>query len=114
MKRKFGFGTLSIILFVFAIIWSVNIKLLNVFCLGDVVLEMLSLPAWSRSPNGTTGLHYTIFYSLGILILSIIVGHKFPEHIFAKLGQILSIVFGLIFICAWFISTQTTYSFIVV
>ncbi|WP_027400114.1 hypothetical protein [Anaerovorax odorimutans] len=105
MKKKFGFGTLSIILFIFAIVWSRDIKSLNNFCLGDAVLHFINLPAWSTHLNGNIGLHYTVFYSFAILILAIIVGQKYPEHIFAKSGKILSAIFAILFAFAWFISS---------
>lgn len=108
MKKQFGFGTLSIILFIFAMVWPRDIKSLNDFCLGDTVLHFLNLPAYSTYPNGNPGLHYTVFYSFAILIFAIIIGHKFPEHIFAKSGKILSAICALLFIWTWFLSAMTT------
>ncbi|MHC1722989.1 MAG: hypothetical protein AB9836_07295 [Aminipila sp.] len=107
MKKKFGFGTLSMILFIFAIVWSRDIKSLNNFCLGDAVLNFINLPAYSTYPNGNPGLHYTVFYSFAILILAVIVGHKFPEHIFAQSGTILSAICALLFLYTWFVSSMT-------
>lgn len=107
MKKKFGFGTSSIILFIFAIVWSRNMKSLNNFCLGDAVLSFINLPAWSTYPNGNLGLHYTAFYSFAILILSIIVGLKFHDHIFAKSGIILSSICALLFIYTCIVSSMT-------
>ncbi|QAT43857.1 hypothetical protein [Aminipila luticellarii] len=107
MKKKFGVGTLSLILFIFAMVWTSDIKSLDGFCLGDTVLNFINLPAYSIYPNGNPGLHYTTFYSFAMLIIAIILGHKFPEHIFAKSGKILSIIFSLLFVYTWFVSSMT-------
>ncbi|WP_312648884.1 hypothetical protein [Aminipila sp.] len=86
MKKEFGIGSLSLVLFILAILWSASIK--KIFCLGDIVLNSVNLPSWS---NGNMGTHYTMFYAIVFLIPAIIVGHKFPNHIFAKAGKIVSI-----------------------
>lgn len=107
MKKKIGFGSLSIILFIFAIVWCKSIKTLNNFCLGDTILQFIKLPAWETNPNGNLGLHYTVFYSLPILIAAIIIGHKFPKHIFAKSGKFLSALYALTFAFTWLVSSMT-------
>ncbi|MBA4687748.1 MAG: hypothetical protein H2184_11390 [Candidatus Galacturonibacter soehngenii] len=91
MKKKLGKGSMSFVLFVLAVIWSVNIK--RQFCLGDSILNTLGLPAWS---NGNSGSHYTIIYSLLFLIPSIIVGYKFPNDLFAKTAKVASMILALI------------------
>ncbi len=107
MKRKFGFGTTSLMLFILAMIWPSNIKWLNDFCLGDVVLDFINLPAWSTNSIGRIGVHHTVYYTFVILILAIIVGHKFPEHIFAKLGKILATIYTVILLFFLFVSCMT-------
>lgn len=82
-------------LFLFAILWSLNIKILNDFCLGDVVLQSINVPTWS---NGNFGTHYTVFYSLMFLIPAIIIGWKFPNNRFAKAGKVASIILTCILI----------------
>ena len=54
--KKIGVGTISFLLVAFAILWSFNFGL-NGFCLGDTVLSLLGMPAWS---NGNSGMdiHY--------------------------------------------------------
>lgn len=61
IKKKLGVGSLSLPLALLAIIWGSNIKWLDDFCLGDVVLNFLNLPSWS---DGDTGIHFTVFYGL--------------------------------------------------
>jgi hypothetical protein len=82
MKKKIGMGSVSFLLFILAIVWSFNIK---EFCLGDIILNTIGLPAWS---GGNYGTHYTVFYSLIFLIPSIIIGYKYPSDLFAKTWKV--------------------------
>jgi hypothetical protein len=98
MKKKLGIGSISLILFALGVIWSANIK--RQFCLGDIILNAIGLPAWS---NGNSGNHYTIIYALIFLIPSILVGYKFPDDLFAKTGKVSSMILALIsFLCLFF------------
>ena len=64
---------IAVLLIVFAIVFSFTIRSIgaisgqNGFCLGDNILNALGLKAWS---NGVHGTHYTVFYSLGMLIFA--------------------------------------------
>ena len=93
MKRKLGIGSLSLVLVIIAIFWCCNISILNNFCLGDYILNMFDIPIWS---NGTTGIHYTIFYSYIFLIPAIFLGIKYKEDLFATAGKTISIILGII------------------
>lgn len=87
MKKRFGAGSISIALFILAMVWSTSIKAFDNFCLGDFVLNAIGLQAWS---NGSHGTHYAIFYSIVFLLPAIIMGYKFRSHLFAKTGTICS------------------------
>lgn len=95
MKKKFGIGSLSLVLFILAILWSINTKVLNDFCLGDVVLKSINIPTWS---NGNVGVHNTVFYSFIFIVPGIILGCKFPNHRFAKSGKVSSTILACILI----------------
>jgi len=88
--KKVGVGSIAIILFAIAAFWSFSIRSLGNFCLGDTVLNTLGLKAWS---NGNPRTHYTIFYAALFLIPAIFIASKYPNHLLAKTGKILSIVF---------------------
>lgn len=66
---------LSILLMIFAVIFSFTFRSLgpatweNGLCLGDEILTALGLKAWS---NGMHGTHYTVFYSLGMILISFV------------------------------------------
>lgn len=92
MKKKFGLGSISLVLFIITILWSININGLTGLCLGDAVLNFMNLPAWSTCSNGKIGIHYTIFYTIVFLIPAIILGYKFPNDRYAKGGKIGSII----------------------
>ncbi|WP_312648870.1 hypothetical protein [Aminipila sp.] len=98
MKKEFGVGSISLVLFIITILWSVNINGLKGFCLGDAVLKFMDLPAWSTCSNGKIGIHFTIFYTIVFLIPAIILGYKFPNHRYAKGGKIGSIIGACILI----------------
>ncbi|MDF2802058.1 MAG: hypothetical protein K0S61_1961 [Anaerocolumna sp.] len=85
MSKKWGIGSFSFLLFILTILWSVNIKSLGDFCLGDFLLNAVDLPTWS---NGLSGTHYTVYYSFIFLIPATIIGIKFKNHKFAKSGKI--------------------------
>lgn len=61
MEKKLGMGSISLALFILAVLWSVSIKSLDNFSLGDIVLNAVGLQAWS---NDTSGKHYTVFTAL--------------------------------------------------
>ena len=90
--KKIGFGTVSFLLVIFAIVWSFSFGL-NGFCLGDTVLSFLGLPAWSNSNSGT---HYTIFYSLIFLLPAVPLSFKYESDLFAKIAKWISTIFSLV------------------
>lgn len=90
--KKIGFGTASFLLVIFAILWSFSFGL-NGFCLGDMVLSFLGLPAWS---NGNSGTHYTIFYSLIFLLPAVPISFKYGSDLFAKIAKWISTIFSLV------------------
>ena len=89
--KKIGFGTVSFLLVIFAIVWSFSFGL-NGFCLGDTVLSFLGMPAWS---NGNSGSHYTIFYSLIFLVPAVPISFKYEYDLFARLTKWISTIFSL-------------------
>jgi hypothetical protein len=90
--KKIGFGTVSFLLVIFAIIWSFSFGL-NGFCLGDIILSFLGMSAWS---NGNSGTHYTIFYSLIFLLPAVPLSFKYESDLFAKIAKWISTIFSLV------------------
>lgn len=86
-KKTLGIGSLSIVLVIIALLWSCNIHFWNNLCIGDYILTGLNLPAWSK---GSSGMHYTVWYSLLVLIPAFILGKKHEEHLFAVSGKWIS------------------------
>ena len=86
-KKTIGIGSLSIVLVILALLWSCNIHFWDNLCIGDYILTELNLPAWS---NGSSGMHYTVWYSLLALIPAFILGRKHEEHLFAVSGKWIS------------------------
>lgn len=84
ISKKLGMGSLALLLSIIAIIWCCNIRCLDNFCLGDMVLKLLKLPSWSNGANGT---HYTVFYGLIFLIPAFILGAKQKQDLFATAGK---------------------------
>ncbi len=99
MKKKIGIGSISLLLAIFAFVWSFEIA---GFCLGDKVLTALNIQTWSNKAT-TSGTHYTVFYSLLFVIPSIIIAIKYKKDLFAIVGKRLSIamcvmlLFGTLF-----------------
>lgn len=90
--KKIGFGTVSFLLVIFAIIWSFTVGL-NGFCLGDTILSFLGMPAWS---NGNSGTHYAIFYSLIFLLPAVSISFKYESDLFARIAKWISTIFSLV------------------
>ena len=84
-SKKIGLGSISLLLFIFGIIFSFSFGNREAF--GDSILRLFGVNPWS---NGDTGLHYTIFYSLIFYIAALILGYKFKNDLGAKLGKTLS------------------------
>ena len=88
MKKKLGIGSLSLLLAVAGVIWSMNFPVhYDTFCIGDYVLNHLGLPSWS---NGTIGTHYTVFWGLLLYLPGFFLGWKYGHHLFARSGKWIS------------------------
>lgn len=85
-NKKIGLGSLSILLWVFGIYFSLALG--NQAAFGDRVLETIGLSAWS---NGDTGIHYTILYSFLFFIPSFILACQYKENLGATIGGRLSL-----------------------
>ena len=98
MQGKWGWGSLSLPLVVLALVWSFRI---GGFCLGDVVLGALSLPAWSQGSQGT---HYTVFYAYLFLIPAFLLAQRFRGQLLTHTGGwfagFLLVVYTLLFVLA--------------
>ena len=93
LSKKIGWGTLSIALFIFAILFSFNIS--RTFCLGDVILKGIGLKPYSG--GNRTGMHYTVIYSLVFLVAGYLTGRFLPNDVGAKWGKRLCAIFAGIY-----------------
>lgn len=91
MRKRFGVGSLSMLLVILALLWSCNFRFWNDFCLGDFVLGFAGLPAWSHGDSGT---HYTVWYALILLIPAFVIGWKNEKDLFAVSGKWISGIIG--------------------
>ena len=57
VNKKIGFGSLSLLLCVMGILFAFSFG--NKGCYGDIILKCIGIKPWS---NGSSGIHYTIFY----------------------------------------------------
>ena len=96
--KKIGAGSISLLLIIFAIIWSFSFGLEG-FCLGDSILSFLGAPAWS---NGNSGTHYTIFYSLIFLLPAVPISIKYEHDLFADIAKWISTILTLFLLVALF------------
>lgn len=85
-KKKIGVGSIPLLLAIIAIFWSFNI---NGFCLGDYILSLLNIPAWS---DDSEGIHYTAFSALLLLVPALLISLKFKDDLLSKIGKWLSII----------------------
>lgn len=97
-KKKIGIGSLSLLLVLIAFIWAFEFYGV---CIGDHILTTLNIPTWSNM-SSASGTHYTIYYALLFLIPALILGLKFKDNLFSKIGALLSIVFITILILCFF------------
>lgn len=92
MKPKKGWGTLSILLFFFGILFTANIG--RTFCLGDILLQAVGLKGELKIGNGT--LNIKIYITEIIFIIGFILGLKFKKDFLAKAGRLLCLVFAIL------------------
>ncbi|MCR1960414.1 hypothetical protein CWE04_12545 [Thomasclavelia cocleata] len=105
IKKKIGIGTISLLLVIFAFIWSFNIL---DFCIGDKVLEFFNIPTWSGNSHGQQivdtffivtftrdgqSIHYTVFYSFILLFPALVLAVKNKNDLFADIGKWSAIIF---------------------
>lgn len=86
VNKKIGLGSLSLVLWIIGILFSVSIG--SQPAIGDWLVEVIGLRAWS---NIDTGIHYTFLYSLIFFIPALILAYQRKEDIGAKLGGRLSL-----------------------
>ncbi len=95
MIKKTGYGSLSILFFILAMLSSV--KIARTFCLGDVLLKAFGIPAWTDGDH--LGFHNSVFVTVGFLIAGLVIGKTFNKDWGArnawKLCAFLLIIFGL-------------------
>ena len=89
-KKTVGKGSLSLLLSIAAFLWMYTIQ---GRCLGDEILTAINLPAWS---NGTSGIHYTVFYAFIFLLPAFLLGVKYNHHKLAAAGKWISAVFMIL------------------
>lgn len=85
VNRKISWGSFSILFFLLAVMFSVNIG--RTLCLGDVILKAAGIKAWSR-------FHNTLFVSLALFAGGYILGRIFHGDEGARLGRNLCLIFG--------------------
>lgn len=97
MKKKLGYGSLSLLLVIIALLWGSTI---NGFCLGDRILGLLGMSAWS---HGTFRIHFPVFHGIVLYIPACFLGIKYSHHLFAQSGKWISRCLGgclLVMLCA--------------
>lgn len=70
-NKKMVVGLITIFLWIAGILFAWTFK--NGVCYGDNILHFLKLTSWS---NGTSGIHYTVFYSLLFFIPAFMLGNR--------------------------------------
>ncbi|MBE0338081.1 hypothetical protein [Paenibacillus sp. 23TSA30-6] len=88
-EKKVGWGSLSLLLSLLGMLVSFEF---GNYILGDQLLSLLGLPAWSNSVDNT-GFHYTIFLSSIFFIPSLIIGYKNPKAFGAEMGKLVSSIY---------------------
>jgi len=92
--KKIIFGIVSFAVMIFGYFFGVSFP--NGFNLGDRILMDIGLKAWS---DGTTGLHYTIFYSIILILLAWIGANKTLGKDYPKVTNIIpTVILILLFV----------------
>lgn len=86
-----GYGTLSLIIFIFAWFFSFNIG--SEKAIGDIFLESIGVYPWT---GYETGFHYPIIFSLSMTYLSWFLGDYYKKDFGAVIGKNLSKYFSII------------------
>ena len=86
MQKKWGLGTLSVILLILALLFTLRIG--RTFCLGDIVLGSIGVTALG-------GIRVNVYISALLLIAGYLLGKKFPDNDGAELGSKLCSVLGI-------------------
>jgi hypothetical protein len=99
---KIFYVILSFALLIFGHLFSINLT--KDFSLGDTILETIGLRAWQSKTlinnfEYDSGIHLTVFYGLGIMILSWIIANVTMKNDYPKLYKTipLFVVFLLFF-----------------
>lgn len=92
-KIGLGLGSISLLLFLFGLLFSVSFGYRAAY--GDSILKLIGLNPWS---NGETGLHLTLFYSLVFFLPASFIGYKFRNDWGAVAGGFSSFVMTVIFL----------------
>ncbi|MDY0407076.1 hypothetical protein P5G51_018615 [Virgibacillus sp. 179-BFC.A HS] len=85
-RKKIGTGSVSFILIVLGLLWAFSFA--N-FSIGDEILKSIGLPAWS---NGSTGIHYSVFYALLFFIPAFVISIRRPNHFLSKTSRNISVI----------------------
>ncbi|ADM68499.1 hypothetical protein GMA19_00648 [Paenibacillus polymyxa E681] len=88
-RKKIGWGSLSLLLSLLGMVVSFEF---GNYILGDQLLSLLGLPAWSNSVDDTR-FHYTVFLSSIFFIPSLIIGYKNPKAFGATIGERISSIY---------------------
>jgi hypothetical protein len=86
IKKRFGIGSLSVLLVFFGLLW-------DGFRIGDSVLNSVGLPTWSGDIAGKI-IPFTWLYSLLFFAPAFLVGNTYKSDFGAKAGKILALIFG--------------------
>lgn len=97
-KKKFGPGSLALLLLILGVYFSVSFN--NKPSFGDHVLTFLGLTPWSK---GDSGIHYTVYFALIFFIPASILGYTFRNDWGAKVGRIISTIISVILIFSIFL-----------
>lgn len=95
IKRRVGLGTLALPLIAIGMVWSFTFR---GFCLGDTVLSLFGVQTWSSSY--ANGIHYTVFYSLILIIPALILALRFNKSFGAKAAKFLAAIICIFFLYA--------------
>ncbi len=85
-SSKLGIGTLSVPLALFGLLFGFKI---GEFCLGDAILKFLRIPSWSK---GSTGIHYTVFYSLVFFAVAFLLSAVWGKDYGARFGRMIAMI----------------------